>query len=187
MAIERADRDLLLKAARDSIAHGLGAAHPVPVPTGEWPDALNAWRATFTTLKIDGVLRGCRGAIEASRPLIEDVWLNAWASAYDDPRFPPVSAAELLRLETSISVLSPLEPIAARSEAELLAQLEPGVDGLVLKRGERRVTFLPSVWHMLPEPRAFLTQLKVKGGWSAGYWSADLVAYRYRAETFPEY
>jgi hypothetical protein len=187
MPIEREERALLLKVARDSIERGLGATEPVPVPSGEWPDALYEWRATFTTLKIDGVLRGCRGAIEASRPLIEDVWQNAWASAYDDPRFPPVTADELRRLDTSISVLSPLEPIEAHGEADLLAQLEPGVDGLVLKCGDRRVTFLPSVWQMLPDPRTFLTQLKVKGGWSAGYWSSDFAAYRYRAETFPDY
>ena len=186
MPIERAHRELLLKAARDSIERGLGAVHPVPLPSGSSSGALSEHRATFTTLKIDGALRGCRGAIEASRPLIADVWHNAWASAYDDPRFPPVTAPELAQLEISISVLSPLEPIAALSETHLLAQLEPGVDGLVLTRGERRVTFLPSVWQTLPEPREFLTQLKVKAGWSAGYWSPDLAAFRYRAETFPE-
>jgi hypothetical protein len=183
--LEQSDRQRLLELARQSTARGLGRARPEPVPDGPWSVALREPRATFTTLTLGGALRGCRGAIEPHRALVEDVWHNAWASAYDDPRFPPVSADEVPRLEISISVLSALEVIPADSEAELIAALEPGVDGLVLVRGAARATFLPAVWQQLPDPSEFLAQLKYKAGWSASFWSADVSAYRYRTETFP--
>lgn len=183
--LEQADRRRLLELAQQSTARGLGRVRPAPLPDGPWSVALCEPRATFTTLTLGGALRGCRGAIEPHRPLVEDVWHNAWASAYDDPRFPPVSADEVPRLAISISVLSPLEVIAADSEAQLIEALEPGVDGLVLARGAARATFLPAVWQTLPDPRDFVAQLKYKAGWSASFWSPDLRAYRYRTETFP--
>jgi uncharacterized protein len=182
--LEAADRRRLIDAARDSIASGFGRSQPGPLPAGPWIEALSMQRATFTTLTVVGELRGCRGTIEPHRPLVEDVWENAWASAYDDPRFPPVSADEIPRLGISISVLSPLETIPARSEAELIEALEPGVDGLLLSHGAARATFLPAVWQQLPDARDFVVQLKYKAGWSGSFWPADLKAFRYRTETF---
>jgi uncharacterized protein len=185
--LDQTDRRRLIELARESIARGLGRAQPEPLPEELWPDALCVTRATFTTLTLGGELRGCRGTIEPRRPLVEDVWHNVWASAYDDPRFPPVSAGEIPRLAVSISVLTPLEAIAATSEAELISCLEPGVDGLVLSHGAARATFLPAVWRQLADPRDFVAQLKSKAGWSASFWSPDLKAFRYRTETFPSH
>jgi len=185
--LEPIDRRRLIGAARESVARGFGHSRPAPLPAEHWSTALCMPGATFTTLTLGGELRGCRGTIEPRRTLIEDVWDNAWASAYDDPRFPPVAVDEVARLGISISVLSPLEPIPAPSEAALVAALEPGVDGLVLSLGAARATFLPSVWRQLPEPREFVAQLKHKAGWPAAFWSPDLKAYRYRTESFAEH
>jgi AmmeMemoRadiSam system protein A len=183
--LDPGDRRRLIEAARESIARGYGKAHPELLPAGAWSAGLCESRATFTTLTLGGELRGCRGAIEPQRPLVEDVWANAWASAYDDPRFPPVSADEIPRLGISISVLTPLEALTVTSEAELIDALEPGVDGLVLSHGAARATFLPAVWRQLPDARDFVAQLKHKAGWPAAFWPRDLRAYRYRTETFP--
>ncbi len=182
--LESVDRRRLIDAARESIARGYGRARPESLPAGPWSEALSTPGSAFTTLLLGGELRGCRGTIEPRRALIEDVWDNAWSSAYDDPRFPPVTVDEVPRLAISISVLSPLEPIAALSEAELIETLEPGVDGLVLSHGAARATFLPSVWRQLPEARHFVRELKHKAGWPDSFWSPDLKAYRYRTETF---
>jgi AmmeMemoRadiSam system protein A len=183
--LESDERRRLIDAAHESIARGLGRPGPGPLPGGPWYESLSAPRATFTTLTLHGELRGCRGTIEPCQPLVADVWANAWASAYDDPRFPPVTADEIPRLAISISVLSALEAIPARSEAELIDALEPGVDGLLLSHGAARATFLPAVWRQLPDPRDFVVQLKCKAGWPGSFWSADLKAFRYRTETFP--
>ncbi len=183
--LDAADRRRLVEVARESIVRGYGRERPQPLPPGPWSAALCESRASFTTLTLGGELRGCRGTIDARRPLAEDVWANAWASAYEDPRFPPVSVDELPRLELSISVLSPLEEMTVASESALLEALEPGVDGLVLSHGAVRATFLPTVWRQLPDARAFVAQLKHKAGWPAAFWPRDLKAFRYHTESFP--
>lgn len=182
--LEASERERLLALARDSIQHGHGRSGPAPVPRATWPPALLAVRATFTTLTLAGELRGCCGSLEARHALAEDVWRNAWRSAYADPRFEPVDATELGRLELSISVLSLLEPVLFADERELLGRLERGVDGLVVEIGARRATFLPSVWATLPEPQRFLAELKRKAGWTGGDLPAGARAWRYRTESF---
>ena len=182
--LERADRSRLLELARRSIGDGAARGSPGPVPEENWPAALCEPRASFVTLTVAGELRGCRGTIEPRHSLVTDVWLNAWASAYTDPRFGALDESELPRLAIAISVLTPLEPIEAESESQLLEALEPGLDGLVLRCGATAATFLPSVWQTLPDPREFLAHLKVKAGWPASFWSSELIALRYRTETF---
>jgi AmmeMemoRadiSam system protein A len=95
-----------------------------------------------------------------------------------------VEARELPRLAVHISVLSPLEPLPAPSEAELLARLRPGTDGLVLSEGALASTFLPSVWESLPSPDRFLAELKRKAGLPADHWSPTLRFQRYTVEEF---
>ena len=183
MLAPESKQQLLVLAAR-SIRRGVGRSQPEPVLQEAGAPALREMRATFTTLMLAGELRGCCGSLEPIRPLAQDVWHSAWYSAYADPRFEPVAATELDALEISISVLSPLVPLPFAGEPELLRNLEPGVDGLVLASGARRATFLPTVWEMLPEPRQFLYALKRKGGWSGGALPSDARAWRYRTESF---
>ncbi|MCC7413535.1 MAG: AmmeMemoRadiSam system protein A [Gammaproteobacteria bacterium] len=178
-----ADRGLLLGVARESIAGGLREGRRPVVAAQRYPERLRERRATFVTLDIDGVLRGCIGSLEACRPLVEDVAHNAWASAFADPRFAPLTAAEFTRVHLHISVLSPPEPFAVQDEAQLLAELQPGVDGLILEDGGRRATFLPQVWASLPRPRDFLVHLKLKAGLPREHWSTTLRFTRYRAES----
>lgn len=179
-----AERRQLLALARASIDHGLAHGAPLQPDLPTLPASLRAARAAFVTLHLDGALRGCIGSLEARRPLAEDVAENAFAAAFRDPRFSPVTAAEVARLELQISVLSPPEPLAFASEAELLALLRPGVDGLILADCGRRGTFLPSVWAQLPEAREFLAHLKRKAGLPADHWSSTLTVARYTTESF---
>ena len=148
---------------------------------GNFPE-LKEERATFVTLTINGNLRGCIGMLEACRPLAEDVAENAVSAAFHDPRFSPLSVDEFENLEIHISVLSPPEEITFSSEADLLNQIRPGVDGLILQEGFQKGTFLPSVWDELPETEFFFEHLKLKAGLSAGYWSDTLRVFRYTTE-----
>jgi len=182
--LEKSERAQLLELARRSIASGLGRASPERMPQSAWPSRLLEPRATFTTLTLAGTLRGCCGTIEARRALVDDVWHNAWTSAFADPRFWPVAAAELAALEISISVLTPLERIAASSEAELIAALQPGVDGVVISCDDARATFLPEVWQSLPEPGEFVAHLKRKAGLAGARLPSRTRAFRYRTESF---
>jgi AmmeMemoRadiSam system protein A len=178
-------RKILLKTASDSIQHGLAHGEPMPVHTKTAPPELRVERATFVTLDFRGHLRGCIGTLEAERSLIEDVAANAFQAAFSDPRFPPLRPAEFKDLEIHISVLSPPEPMQFESEEDFLNQLRPGVDGIVLRDGWRRGTFLPAVWEDLPEKKDFVQHLKMKAGLPPNYWSPTITASRYTAEYFP--
>lgn len=175
----------LLAVARDSIGFGLRQGQALAVPLGDFPHELQAHRASFVSLHRQGMLRGCIGSLEARRPLIADVAENAFAAAFRDPRFPPLGQHEVAELEIHLSLLTPPEPLAVRSEADLLQRLRPGQDGLILQEGGRRATFLPAVWDTLPDPGSFVRHLKQKAGLTADYWSATLEVYVYRAEHIP--
>lgn len=174
-------RQRLLEIARSSIKHGLEHGTPGKPPIGLSAELLQP-RATFVTLQIDGRLRGCIGMLEACQPLAEDVASNAFAAAFRDPRFPELKPREWGSLEISISVLSPPQEMAFSSEADLLAQIRPGIDGLILQEGVQRGTFLPSVWKELPHKNDFLEHLKMKAGFVRGYWSSTLRVFRYTSE-----
>jgi len=177
-------RNLLLDIARDSILTGLREGHPLALDPREFEPALRAHRASFVTLNRNGQLRGCIGHLQAVQPLVKDVAENAFSAAFNDNRFPPLSKHEFPGLDIHISVLSPPEPMTFDSEADLLHQLRPGVDGLILEDGYYRGTFLPSVWEQLPTPELFLAHLKQKAGLPQNYWSDTLKVSRYTTESF---
>jgi AmmeMemoRadiSam system protein A len=176
-------RRALLEAARRSLEHSVLLRAVAPFPAAVYPPATTVWRSSFVTLMVGNRLRGCCGRLEAERPLIEDVWHNAYAAGFTDPRFHPLASEELGEVEIEISVLTPLEPLHVRSTAELLAVLTPGRDGLVLASGGERVTFIPHVWESLPDAASFLRELRRKAGWPDEGWEPDLEAWRFEAES----
>jgi len=177
-AFKPEDRQALLQIARQSIEAGLAGKRHEPEPADFSAD-LQREGASFVTLNKDGALRGCIGTLEAYRPLVMDVAANAYAAAFRDPRFPGLRPAEFELIEYHISVLTAPEPMQVESEQDLLAQLRPQVDGLVIEEGYRRGTFLPSVWEQLPDPREFLSHLKRKAGLPPNYWSDQIRISRY--------
>ena len=180
-----AQGETLLGIARDSIAHGLDSASPLPVVVSDYDQALQAVRASFVTLNIEEQLRGCIGALEAKLPLVEDVAQHSFAAAFQDPRFPRLSRSEFPCLEVHISILTPSEAIQFNGEADLLGKLRPGIDGLIIAQGSRRATFLPSVWESLPDPAQFLAHLKTKAGLGNRTSTEPLQAWRYTTESIP--
>ena len=176
----------LLSLARASIDYGFDNKSPLPVRLDELPAILAEPAATFTTLRLEGALRGCCGRLEAAEPLATDVAHSAFTAAFRDPRFEPLRRDEFAAIALEVSVLTPMEPMQVADEADLLEQLEPGVDGLVIAEGWRRATFLPKVWENLPEPQQFLGQLKLKSGLPQDYGSSRLEFRRYRTATYVE-
>lgn len=174
----------LLRLARRSIEQGIHSGHPLIVTPSEFHRDLKQVRASFVTLEKLGELRGCIGHLEAVQPLMVDVVENAFAAAFRDPRFPPVRADELDELHIHLSLLTHPKAMQFESEGDLIAQLRPGRDGLILQDGPNRGTFLPSVWDSLPDPSDFLAHLKQKAGLSTRHWSKNIECYRYNTESF---
>jgi AmmeMemoRadiSam system protein A len=133
----------------------------------------------FVTIEVDGELNGCIGALEPE-PLGAAVPRLAWDAAFADPRLPALRPHEHDATLIKISLLSPLEPIDVKNEAELLAVLRPEVDGLLVEDRGRRATFLPAVWrHGLTAP-SFVHQLLAKAGLPG--WSPTMRVWRYTTE-----
>jgi AmmeMemoRadiSam system protein A len=177
-------RRQLLGVAWESIRYGLAQGEPLRPQPLAYPPPLRAHRAAFVTLHHFNTLRGCIGHLDAYQPLVLDVADNAFGAAFRDPRFARLETWELADLTLYISVLSAPEPMYFGDEPDLLRQLRPGVDGLILSDGRARGTFLPAVWESLPEPRQFLTELKRKAGLPGTHWSGTLRVSRYHTEAF---
>jgi len=171
--------------ARTALRHAARSDKPwQPIPS-DYPLPLRALRKTFVTLEVQGQLRGCIGSVEPNNPLVLDIALNTWKAARQDPRFRPVQPEEVDHLSISLAILSHPAPLPCAGEQDLLDQLRPGVDGLILTTsGGRRSLFLPKVWASLPEPAQFLQQLKLKAGLPAAYWGSDLQIFRFTSENF---
>jgi AmmeMemoRadiSam system protein A len=181
LAQVEAARDEILVCARAALeAATKGLAQPQIEPS--WADnpILQLRRGVFVTLEKRGALRGCIGDLNNRLPLLEGVPMCAVKAGLEDPRFPPVTAAELPHLAISVSILTPPEPVGAAG-VERAAALVPHRDGVILVCSGRRSTFLPRVWQQYPDPGDFLSQLCLKQGAAAGSWTdpaAELFRYR---------
>lgn len=173
-----------LRLAARVLEHGLAHGGRPEIKLRALPAPLQSVAASFVTLRCGGRLRGCVGTLTAHRPLAQDIARNAVRAAFEDPRFEPITASELAKTEIEVSILSSTVPMIFDNEAELLAQLRPGRDGLVLQEGELRATFLPKVWEELATPQEFVSQLKRKAGLPPDHWSEELGFSRYVTECF---
>ncbi len=168
----------LLAIARAAIGHRLGVyGEPPRTDIASW---LARPGASFVTLMLEAKLRGCIGSLAATRRLGEDVAENAQAAALRDPRFAPLTPGEWPRCEVEVSVLSPAKPLRFADEAEMLAQIRAGEDGVILEHEGRRATFLPQVWESLPQKPRFLEELMRKAGIPADTRLARCKLWRYR-------
>jgi AmmeMemoRadiSam system protein A len=181
------DKSLLLSLARKTIQK---AVNHQPLPTwdnNELSADLVRKEASFVTLTMSGELRGCIGSLEAYQSLVEDVRDHARQAALEDYRFPPVTVGEIPKLHIEISRLTVPVPLKYENPADLPELIQPGVDGVILKDGFRRSTFLPQVWQQLPDAKEFLSHLCVKMGASADLWQKKVLDVAiYHVEEFEE-
>ncbi len=181
--IEAIYHSRILKVAADSVANGVERGMPLEVEPADYPPPLQLPRAVFVTLMIGDRLRGCIGTLESLRPLISNTAEYAYAAAFRDSRFDPVTRQEYPRLQYHVSILSPPVPLPCDSEEELIAKVRPGIDGLILEDGPCRATFLPSVWEDLRDPAEFIRRLKIKAGMPERGWSDTMTVRIYTAQS----
>jgi AmmeMemoRadiSam system protein A len=181
------ERGTLLKLARQALECSVKGDRLPPLQLEIYTINLQENGASFVTLTKDGKLRGCIGALEPYRPLVEDVREHAAAAATQDYRFPPVSLDELADILIEISRLTTPLPLVYQDGDDLLAKMNPGIDGVVLMDGFHRATFLPQVWDKLPNPEDFLDHLCSKMRSQPGIWrTKKLEVLTYRVEEFHE-
>lgn len=181
------EKQILLQLARESMEYAVKGRKLPPLDTSSLSARLRENGASFVTLTINDELRGCIGALEAYQPLAEDVREHAIAAALEDPRFRPVAESELNRIKLEVSRLTAPRLLEYSSGEELLVKLNPHVDGVILKDGRRRATFLPQVWEKIPNPVEFLNHLCEKMGARPNLWrDTKLQVFVYQVEEFHE-
>jgi AmmeMemoRadiSam system protein A len=131
-------------------------------------------------------LHGCIGSVEPRRRLVDDLRHNAVLAAFHDSRTRALRSDEFDLVRFSVSILGPHRPLLFRDEAHARAQLRPRVDGVILAWHGHRGLFLPKVWESLPEPAAFLDNLKRKAGLSVDFWAPDIELERFEVLEFDE-
>ena len=181
------EQKTLLRMAREAIEYRVKGEKLPPIKTTSLTQNIQEQGASFVTLTIHGQLRGCIGALEAYQPLVDDVREHAVAAAFEDPRFPPLRADELSRIQIEVSRLTRPVPLEYKDADDLISKLRPYIDGVILKDGLRRATFLPQVWEKLPDPSEFLDNLCYKMGAAHQHWrNKHLDVLTYQVEEFHE-
>jgi AmmeMemoRadiSam system protein A len=181
----------LVNLARQTITERLGQkttkSDAAAVSRLQEDEALRARRGTFVTLSVDGQLRGCIGTLTPTESIYAGVKRNAINAAFYDPRFQPLSAEELKHVDIEISILTDPQPLDYNDGNDLTAKLRPKVDGVILRKGSARATFLPQVWDQLARPDDFLTHLCLKAGLPGDTWQTDkLEVLTYQVQYFEE-
>lgn len=181
------ERNVLLRLAREALERGVKGGELPPLDVSFLTPRLRENGASFVTLTLHGKLRGCIGTLEPYQPLAEDVREHAVAAALEDPRFPPLSERELNGVQLEVSRLTRPIPLDYKDANDLLSKLRPNVDGVIVRDGSQRTTFLPQVWEKIPDPAEFLNNLCHKMGASPDLWrKKHLDVLTYQVEEFHE-
>jgi len=181
------EKQNLLRIAREAIESAVKKKQPQKPDSALLTPRLKERGASFVTLTIQGQLRGCIGTLEPYQPLANDVHEHAIAAALDDPRFPTVALNELNGISIEVSRLSVPHPLEYSTAEDLLKKLHPHTDGVILRDGMRRATFLPQVWEKIPSPAEFLNNLCYKMGAAPDTWKhKHLEVLVYQVEEFHE-
>ena len=171
--------DLVLSLCKDSILAGIETGNSLDVDEKLYPEVFYELGACFVTITINQKLRGCIGSIFAHKPLLNDLAQNAYKAAFSDSRFAALTLEEFPYIKLGVSLLSQPEPVNFKDEEDLLNNIVPYKDGIIIQDGNYSAVYLPSVWVQLPDKKEFLKSLKQKAGLPAEYFSKTFKAYRF--------
>jgi AmmeMemoRadiSam system protein A len=177
----------LVKLARQTIAERLGKRSGKVDQESMTDSVFKEKRGTFVTLTINKQLRGCIGNLDSTDSIVDGIERNAVNAAFRDPRFPPLKAKELDRVDIEVSILTDPQQLEYRDSKDLLSKLRVNVDGVILRKGAFSATFLPQVWEQLPQPETFLSHLCTKAGLPSDTWQkGHLEILTYQVQYFEE-
>ncbi len=144
-----------------------------------YPQVFDEFGACFVTIEKNGQLRGCIGSMVAYRPLITDLVEHAKDAAFKDMRFSPVTEDELPELKFAVSILTEPERVVFETEEQMMNNIVPYDDGIIIRDGDYQAVYLPSVWEEISDKREFMRSLKVKAGLAPDYFSNTFEVYKF--------
>lgn len=180
------DREALLTIAESAIARALVSGTRRLPDVDDLPARLRQPGATFVTLRRDGMLLGCIGALEPYQPVGLDVAEHALAAAFDDPRVPPIEIDDYTVMTVEVSVLGALHELRVADHQQLADSLRTEKDGLLVVAPGHRATFLPSVWESVSDVDEFLAMLWRKAGLWPREWPTGIRVFVYEVDEFAD-
>lgn len=188
--ISEKEGEVLLKIARQSIFNAFSELGDNPLEEIKMSlskSILEDNRGIFVSLHKKGRLRGCIGNIEPVKTIFEGIVDNARHAAFKDSRFNPMGEEELNETQIEISILTRPRKLEYQNTDDLISQLTPGVDGVIIEKGHNRATFLPQVWDQLKRTEDFLGHLCRKAGLQTTEWQTGaLDVSTYQVQLFSE-
>ncbi|MCX6800898.1 MAG: AmmeMemoRadiSam system protein A [Candidatus Diapherotrites archaeon] len=169
-SLNEKEKKFCVSLARKSIEYFFSGGALLKLSEKVVPKNLLEEKACFVTLTNGSELRGCIGHLDAMQPLYLDIIENAVNAAFQDSRFNPLSKNELSDLKIEVSVLTDAVEMKFSSPADLLKKIVAGKDGLIIRKGFRSATFLPSVWEEIETKEEFLSHLCLKAGLAPDEW-----------------
>ena len=185
------DGEFLIKLARHVVEEYLTRGRKIATPN-DTPKILFEHSGVFVTINSlksgKKRLRGCIGYPCPNSPLIDAVIDSAISAATQDPRFYPISKAELEQVVFEVSVLTPPERITVEKPEDYPLKIRVGEDGLIVENGFSKGLLLPQVpieWEWNEEE--FLCQCCMKAGLPPDSWlTKGTKIYKFRAIVFEE-
>jgi len=175
----------LLELARASLEQAVLGKKPV-LNEDLLNSELTEKKGCFVTLGKDDGLRGCIGYIEPKEPLYQCIIDNAGNAALHDRRFNPVTEDELDDISVEVSVLTVPQELEFSDHNELFEKIQPGVDGVIIRKGFKQSTYLPTVWDQLTTKESFFSNLCKKAGLIMDCYKEDITVLTYQADVFHE-
>ena len=143
--------------------------------------------ASFVTLKANNQQKGSIGTLFEHQELFLDAIENVKATAFEDPRFAPLTIEDLKTTEIEISIIKNLKKLSYESEFELLDQINKGINGVIIKHGIRIGTLLPREWEKVDNKVEFLQLICEKANLDKDTWkNPSSEIYVYETETFTD-
>lgn len=139
MSLSAENRKMLIGIARDEIIFHLHDDLRGKKADEQLSGELGTKCGAFVSIYVDDKLRGCIGTFSEDEILVVNVKRMSIAAAFNDSRFTPISADEILSMKIEISVLSPRKRIEGPGEIEI------GRHGIFIEHGMNRGTLLPQV------------------------------------------
>lgn len=158
------EQSYLVKLAKEIIANEFGSQEINKTALLKKHPELKEESAVFVTLRLNDELRGCIGSLKAHQSLFDDLSKNAKAAAFEDPRFLPLTEKEFEKVEVEVAILTTPKELVYKDTKDLKEKIVPHRDGVILKLGAKKATFLPQVWEQLPSFELFFEHLCKKAG-----------------------
>ncbi len=180
------DKSSILKVAKKTIAYAMRYDKIMPIEIESFSDILRTPWGLFVTIETEKNTNiyksrslGSKGSVKSTYPLIKGVVEYSYGAGFKDERFYPLNIERVENFTLNISICSIPLAINCSSDMDIIRQLVPYKDGILLEVNDVKSSFSPNVWKLLPRAKDFWLNLRKKANLRTGVWSDSFKISRY--------